>query len=103
MLTLINLTRDVVSGLRTVFLALGNDCIWCRVKDEDPASASLELSTSTLDSPPNSPRRIETRAEGTLISSTVDYFMINIESALLENGKVMRSCHWKDQIRREQV
>ncbi|HEV2378376.1 MAG TPA: CocE/NonD family hydrolase [Terriglobia bacterium] len=93
------LTRDFTSGVHSVSLDLGDQRIRCDVKDDDPATASLQFSASEKGSSPDSSRQIETRAEGTL-RGTVDYFILDINCTLFENGKVMRSRHWRDQVRR---
>ena len=96
------LTHDMGSGEHTAFFVMGDDQIWCRVKEDDPATASLKTSATVVHTPETSQRRVETRAEGVL-SSTVDSFLWNIECTLLEDGKVVRSRTWTEKVRRELV
>ena len=84
----------------SALVTLGDDNIWCRVKEHDPATASLEIAGSRVET--QGDRRIEARAEGSL-RSTVDAFLMDIECTLLENGNVERSGRWKDEARRELV
>jgi len=92
--------HDFATGVHTAFATLGDDKIWCRVKEDDPATASLEISGTRVET--HGDRRIEARAEGSL-RSTVDSFRMDIECTLLENGKTVRSGRWKDEVRRELV
>ncbi|MGH9390452.1 MAG: CocE/NonD family hydrolase, partial [Vicinamibacteria bacterium] len=62
-------THDVASGTHTALVTLGDDKIWCRVEEDDPATASLEISGNRVET--QGDRRIEARAEGSL-RSTVD-------------------------------
>jgi len=84
----------------SALVTLGDDKIWCRVTEHDPATASLEIAGSRVET--QGDRRIEARVEGSL-RSTVDAFLMDIESTLLENGNVVRSGRWKDEARRELV
>jgi hypothetical protein len=93
-------TIDVTSGTHTSFFTLGDDKIWCRVKEDDPAAASLELSGFTKSEGNN--RRVEVRAEGAL-RSTADEFILDVTCTLLENDKVIKSRQWKDKVQRELV
>jgi hypothetical protein len=93
-------TDDLETGTHTALLTLGDDKIWCRVKEDDPASASLEISGNRVET--QGERRIEARAEGSL-RSTVDSFIMDIECTLLENGNVVRSGRWEDRVARELV
>jgi hypothetical protein len=93
-------TTDVASGTHTSFFTLGDDKIWCRVKGDDPAAASLELSGFTKSE--GNDRRIEVRAEGAL-RSTEDEFILDVTCTLLENDQVIKSRQWKDRVRRELV
>jgi hypothetical protein len=92
--------QDLATGAHTAFVKLGDDRIWCRVKGDDPAAASLEVQGARVET--QGERTLETRAEGSL-RSTVDSFIMDIECTLLENGKPMRSGRWKDKVRRELV
>jgi len=93
-------STDVANGTHTSFFTLGDDKIWCRVKEDDPAAASLELSGFTRSS--GSPRQVEARAEGTL-GSTVDAFLLDVTCTLLENDKVVKSRQWRHRARRQLV
>ena len=93
-------SMDVANGTHTSFFVLGDDKVWCRVKEDDPAAASLELSGFTRSS--GRPRQVEARAEGTL-RSTVDAFILDVTCTLLENNKVVRSRQWKHKARRQLV
>jgi hypothetical protein len=93
-------TDELATGLHTALVTLGDDKIWCRVKEHDPATASLEIAGNRVET--QGDRRIEARAEGSL-RSTVDAFLMDIECTLLENGNVVRSGRWKDEARRELV
>ena len=70
------------------------------MKDDDPATASLQVSGSSRNEADN--RVIEVRSEGKL-SSTKDQFIMDITCTLLENDKVVRARQWKDKVRRELV
>ncbi len=83
------LTRDLISSETTAHYQMGPDELWCRVNDNDPARASMQLSTKVVHTPEGAARRIEAQAEGSL-SSTVDTFVMDIECTLLENGRVVR-------------
>ena len=96
------LTRNLISGEATAEFQMGPDRLWCRVSDRDPANASIQLSSRLLHTPEDAPRRIETRAEGSL-KSTVDAFSMDIECTLLENDRVVRKRRWQDSVRRELV
>ena len=93
-------THDVATGVHTAFVTLGDDKIWCRVNENDPASASLEIQGTRVEN--QGERRIEARAEGSL-RSTADSFLMDIECTLLDNGKVVRSGRWQDEVKRELV
>jgi hypothetical protein len=93
-------TDDLATGVHTALLTLGDDKIWCRVKENEPANASLEIAGSRVET--QGERRIEARAEGSL-RSTVESLIMDIECTLLENGRVVRSGSWKDEVRRELV
>ncbi len=93
-------SQDLASGAHTAFVKLGDDKIWCRVKEDDPATASLEIQGARVET--HGERTVETRAEGSL-RSTVGSFVMDIECTLLENGKPVRSGRWKDEVRRELV
>lgn len=92
--------RDFDKGVTTAQLNLWTDKITCRVRDDDPASASLE--TKGANSVETGNRRIEVRSEGSL-RTTEDSFLLNMRVALLENDKEVRSREWKDKIKRELV
>jgi putative CocE/NonD family hydrolase len=96
------LTRDFAAGMNAVFFRIEDDRITCRVTDADPARASLQFSSTANYSPLDSARRISIHADAS-IESTVDYFTLNVQYALRENGIVVRSRQWKDQVRRELV
>ncbi len=93
-------SHDLASGAQTALVKLGDDKIWCRVRERDPATASLEIQGVRVET--QGERTIETRAEGSL-RSTVDTFVMDIECTLLENGNAVRSGRWKDEVRRELV
>jgi putative CocE/NonD family hydrolase len=93
-------SRDVASGGGAAFVKLGDDEIRCRVNENDPAIASLEIHGARVET--QGERTLETRADGTL-RSTVDSFVMDIECTLLENEKPVRSGRWKDEVRRELV
>jgi hypothetical protein len=95
-----DITYDAVRQTHRSFFILGDDTIWCRVKDDDPATASLELSGFTKSEGSN--RRVESRVEGSL-RSTVDDFILDVTCTLLENEKVVKTRQWKDTVRRELV
>jgi uncharacterized protein len=95
-------TRDFATGKNTVFLRVEDDQIWCRVADNDPASASLRFSSTATLSPLNGRRRISIHTDASL-NSTVEYFILNVQCSLHENGILVRSRQWKDQVRRELV
>jgi uncharacterized protein len=96
------LTRDLISKEATAHFQMGPDELWCRVNDNDPARASMQLSTKVVHTPEGAARRIEARAEGSL-SSTVDSFVMDIECTLLENDRVVRKKRWQDTVKRELV
>jgi hypothetical protein len=96
------LTRDLISKEATAHFQMGPDELWCRVNDNDPARASMQLSTKVVHTPEGAARRIEARAEGSL-SSTVDSFVMDIECTLLENDHVVRKKRWQDTVKRELV
>jgi len=95
-----DITYDAVRETHKSFFILGDDTIWCRVKDDDPATASLELSGFTESK--GSGRRVQARAEGSLLSTQND-FILDVTCTLLENEKVVKSRQWKDKVRRELV
>jgi putative CocE/NonD family hydrolase len=74
--------------------------ITCRVKDDDPASASLHNVASSTES--EGGRRIEVRSDGEL-RSTADEFILDITCTLLESGRVVRTRNWKDRVKRQLV
>lgn len=74
--------------------------IRCKVKDDDPASASLQVSGSNSEL--EGSRRVEVRSEGSL-RGTQDEFILDITCTLLENGKAIKSREWKDRVRRELI
>jgi putative CocE/NonD family hydrolase len=97
----LQVSHDLEHGVHTttVNMPFGGK-IRCRAKDDDPASASLQVSGSNLEK--DGSRRVEVRAEGEL-RSTTDDFILDITCALLENDRLMRSREWKDKVRRELV
>jgi putative CocE/NonD family hydrolase len=94
------LMRDVEAGTHTAVLNLWGEKIRCRVKEDDPATASLEVSGSNQFE--GDDRKVEVRSEGTL-RTTVDQFVLDITCTLLDNHKVVRTRQWKDKIHRELV
>lgn len=96
------LTRDFVSGEAIAHYKMGADELWCRVNDNDPAQASMQLSTRVLHTPEGAARRIEALAEGSL-KSTVDTFVMDIKCTLLENDRVVREKRWQDTVKRQLV
>ncbi|MFI4889027.1 MAG: CocE/NonD family hydrolase [Steroidobacterales bacterium] len=96
------LTRDIISGEAIAYYELGGDKLSCRVIENNPADASMTMSSSVVHTPEGAARRIETRAEGTL-KSTADSFSMDIECTLLENDRVVRTRRWQDTVRRELV
>lgn len=94
------LMHDVEGRTHTVIVNLPRTKMRCRVKDDDPATASLQVSGSSRNEADN--RVIEVRSEGTL-SSTTNQFIMDITCTLLENDKVVRSREWKDKVKRELV
>ncbi len=91
--------HDAAGGAHTTIVNLPPGCrISCRVKDEDPAAASLQTTSSNTEN--DGSRRVEVRSEGEL-RSTVDDFILDITCTLLENYKVVRTRRWKDKVRRE--
>jgi hypothetical protein len=92
-------SHDLEHGTHTTAVNLPwGGKIWCRVKDDDPASASLQVSGSNLEK--DGGRKVEVRSEGTLRSTTHE-FILDIACTLLENDKVVRTRQWKDKVRRE--
>jgi putative CocE/NonD family hydrolase len=83
----------------TVNLPLGGR-IRCKVVDDDPASAELEVNGS--DSGTQGERRIEVRSSGTL-RSTRDEFAMAIKVSLFENDRLVREREWTDRVKRELV
>jgi putative CocE/NonD family hydrolase len=97
----LRVSHDLESGVHTTVVNLPwGGRIRCRVKDDDPASASLQVSGSNLEK--NGDRRVEVRSEGEL-RSTTDEFILDITCTLLENDRVVRTRQWKDRVRRELV
>ncbi len=96
------LTRDFISGDAIAYCELGEDRLWCRVNESNPAEASMKLSSRVVHTPDGAARRIETRAEGEL-KSNVDTFFMDIECTLLENDRLVRTRRWQDSVRRELV
>lgn len=95
----LRVSNDLEHGTHTTAVNLPwGGKIRCRVKDEDPASASLQVSGSNLES--GGRRKVEVRSEGTL-RSTAHEFILDIACTLLENDKVVRTRQWKDKVRRE--
>jgi hypothetical protein len=93
--------HDLQNGIQTTIVNLPfGGKIRCRVKEDDPAAASLKTSSSNLEE--DGSRRVEVRAEGEL-RSTTDEFILDIACTLLENDKVVRTRQWKDKVRRELV
>ena len=95
----LRVSHDLEHGVHTtdVDLPWGGK-IRCRVKDDDPASASLQVSGSSLEE--DGSRRVEVRSDGTLQGTTHE-FILDIVCTLLENDKVVRTREWKDKVRRE--
>jgi hypothetical protein len=93
------LTRNYVSGISSATFKLTRELIECRVDERNPAEASVRVTASAPHKAADG-RSIETRAEGTL-RSTMDHFLLDMECTLLENGKVIRTKRWKDEVRRE--
>jgi putative CocE/NonD family hydrolase len=96
------LTRDLISGETVAYYEMGDDKLWCRVKDDDPARASMTQVSSVVHTPEGAARRIETQARSSL-TSTADSFTMDIECTLLENDRVVRVRRWQDTVRREWV
>jgi uncharacterized protein len=96
------LTRDIKTGEATAHYQMGPDELWCRVNDNDPAQASMQLSTSVVHTPEGAARRVETRAQGTL-RSTADSFVMDIQCTLLENDRIVRERRWQDTVKRQLV
>jgi putative CocE/NonD family hydrolase len=97
----LRVSHDLERGVHTTAVNLPwGGKIRCRVKDDDPSTASLQVSGSNLEK--NGDRRVEVRSEGTLRSTTHE-FILDIACTLLDNDKVVRTRQWKDQVRRELV
>ena len=96
------MTRDLIAGETIAYYEMGDDKLWCRVKDDNPAEASMTQISSVVHTPEGAPRRIETRAHSSL-TSTADRFTMDIECTLLENDRVVRVRRWQDTVRRELV
>jgi len=93
--------HDAENGVKTTAVNLPwGGKITCRVKDDDPASASLKTACSNLEK--DGGRRIEVRSDGEL-RSTTDEFILDITCTLLENDRVVRARQWKDKVRRELI
>ena len=92
-------SRNYVSAITTATFKLTRELIECRVNERNPAEASVRV---TAIAPYRSAdgRTIESRATGTL-RSTMDHFFLDMECALVENGKIVKSRTWKDQVPRE--
>jgi putative CocE/NonD family hydrolase len=93
------LTRNYASGVSSATFRLTRELIECRVNERNPAEASVRVTASAPHRAADG-RSIETRAEGTL-RSTLEHFLLDMECTLLENGKVVRTRRWKDEVRRE--
>ncbi len=93
--------RDYEGEETTAIINLPGNEITCRVKDENPATASMRVVGSDVYKTDDN-RRIEVKSEGAL-STTVDEFILNMSVTLLENDKIIRTREWKDRIRRELV
>jgi uncharacterized protein len=93
------LTRNYASGVSSATFKLARERIECRVNERNPAEASVNVTASAPHRAADG-RSIETRAEGTL-RSTMDHFLMDMECTILENGRVVRSRRWKDEVRRE--
>lgn len=94
------LIHDVEGGTHTAEINLPRTKMKCRVNENDPAIASLEVSGSREERAWD--RSVEVRSEGVL-RSTATQFILDIECTLLESGEVIRSRRWKDEVRRELV
>ena len=92
-------TRNYVTGVNSATFKLTRERIECRVNERNPAEASVNVTASAPHRAADG-RSIETRAEGTL-RSTMDHFLMDMECTILENGKVVRTRKWKDEVRRE--
>jgi len=93
------LTRNYATGVASATFKLTRELIECRVNERNPAEASVRVTASAPHRAADG-RSIETRAEGTL-RSTIDHFLLDMECTLVENGKVIRTRRWKDEVRRE--
>jgi hypothetical protein len=62
----------------------------------------MRLSAIAVHTPEGAPRRVESRAEGSL-SSTADSFIMDIKCTLRENDRVVREKQWQDTVKRELV
>jgi hypothetical protein len=93
--------RDAENGVQTTVVNLpwGGE-ITCRVKDDEPAAASLRTVCSNPEKAGD--RRVEVRSDGEL-RSTADEFILDITCTLLENDRVVRTRQWKDKVRRELI
>jgi putative CocE/NonD family hydrolase len=94
-----SMTRDYGAGVVSARFDLGRNIIECKVNEANPGEASLHL-TANVQNTAADGRQIETRAVGTL-SSTVDRFIMDMECTLLENGKVIRTRRWEDNVPRQ--
>ncbi len=97
----LSVVHDAEHGIhRTIVNLPWGGRIACRVKDDDPAGASLKTACSNVEG--DGRRRIEVRSDGEL-RSTKDEFILDIGCTLLENDREVRTRRWQDKVRRELV
>lgn len=88
------MTRDYSNGDVRAEFQLGSQTIVCRVNENDPAAASLDVTANVRNQAADG-RVIETRATGSL-SSTAERFTLDMQATLLANGREIRSKTWHD-------
>lgn len=93
------MTRDYSAGRVTARYDLGRQVIECKVNEADPGEAELTVEANVRNTARDG-RVIETLARGRL-ASTVDLFKLDMEVTLVENGRMVRTRRWQDDIPRE--
>ena len=94
-------THDIAAGQHTAYFEFGDDRIWCRVDENNPAVSSVRFEGMNT-AHTNDGRRIDSRASGTL-SSDAQAFTLDIECTLLENDELVRMRRWEDRVPRDGV
>jgi len=97
----LRVSHDLEHGIHTTAVNLPwGGKIRCRVKADDPASASLQVSGSYAEKAGD--RKVEVSSEGSL-QGTKDEFVLDISCALFENDKPKRTREWKDRVPRVEL